>query len=114
TAGKTSGGYGNWTYRIAGELKQLRAHRFAFLVTHGFLTAGKELHHQCQNTACVRPAHLIELTDAEHSAVTPGSVGHTNGHKTHCKYGHELSGDNLLPSALRRGHRQCRTCMNEK
>jgi hypothetical protein len=34
--------------------------------------------------------------------------------KTHCKYGHPLSGDNLSTAALAKGLRVCRTCNNER
>jgi len=33
-----------------------------------------------------------------------------NSRKTHCPQGHELSGDNLVPSQLARGSRSCKTC----
>lgn len=36
-----------------------------------------------------------------------------NGTKTHCLKGHPLSGDNLHPTFLRRGQRQCWTCFRE-
>lgn len=50
-----------------------------------------------------------------------GAVWHTgtsrdrglrNEHKTHCKHGHPLSGDNLY-IVPKTGHRQCRACRHE-
>lgn len=103
----TSDGYGRF--------RDMKAHRFAFLVTNGTLTDGLILHHTCNTRLCVRPAHLVQMSQAEHVAITPGTyVGQWLGHElpTHCAAGHELSGDNLLPSGLKRGYRQCRICRN--
>lgn len=32
--------------------------------------------------------------------------------RTHCKRGHPLTTDNLVPSRLKKGVRQCRTCVH--
>lgn len=37
-----------------------------------------------------------------------------NARKTHCEYGHPLSGDNLLVLSRRRGERVCRLCANRR
>lgn len=110
TAGKTADGYGGWRYGHDGQYISLRSHRFAFLVTHGALTEGTVLHHLCHTPACCRPDHLVEMTQADHLAITPGTYVHIQAEKTHCNHGHELSGDNLYESGLRRGVRQCKAC----
>lgn len=45
--------------------------------------------------------------------VFDGSVAALNAEKTHCKYGHPLSGDNLYVEP-KRGFRECRTCRRAK
>lgn len=109
-AGKTDDGYGGWSYPLAGGLVTMRAHRFAFLITYGALNPDLVLHHTCETPLCVRPDHLIEMTQAAHMAITPGTYGHIWGAKTHCVRGHELSGDNLYQRGLERGARVCKAC----
>lgn len=46
-----------------------------------------------------------------HDRVRNGT--HNNAMKTHCPRGHALVGNNLVPSQLRRGARQCRACQKE-
>ena len=40
--------------------------------------------------------------------------GENNRSKTHCPQGHPLAGDNLLPSKLKIGKRECRLCHNQR
>lgn len=87
------------------------AHRFAYQLTHGPVTDGHEVHHECQNTLCVNPAHLKALTPTEHAATKrfyrgPGS--HPWQRKTHCKRGHEYTPENTYISP--KGQRFCRKC----
>ena len=37
-----------------------------------------------------------------------------NSRKTHCKYGHPLSGDNLIVHQAQHGIRACRTCQRNR
>lgn len=110
---KTSDGYGAWSFPVNGKFRMMRAHRFAYLVTNGS-QKNDELHHLCENKICVRPDHLKDVTRKEHMNVTPGTYGYKWAHRTHCENKHELSGDNLLPWALKRGWRKCRACSIEK
>lgn len=56
----------------------------------------------------------MEVTRKEHMNLTPGTYGYKWAQRTHCEKGHELKGDNLVKSQLKRGLRQCRTCSIEK
>lgn len=112
TAGKTTDGYGAWTYKVQDKSQWFRAHRFAWLVTHG-APKKPEFHHICNTRLCVRPDHLRAVTRKEHMWLTPGSYGYKWKHRTHCQEGHELSVENCLPSALKNGYRRCRICSSE-
>lgn len=96
------------------------AHQVAWEIHNGkAFPTGKMACHSCDNPPCVNPHHIWpgtmsdNIRDAcEKGRLTPpaqreGWVSH-NKLKTHCKRGHELSGDNLIvrPS----GRRGCRAC----
>lgn len=104
TAAKTPKGYGRFVVsqrptRIA------MAHRFAYELEVGPIPAGMTIDHLCKNQSCVNPAHFEVVTRSENAK-------RGNPLLTHCKRGHELSGDNLYfpPDGA---PRQCRTCRSE-
>lgn len=87
------------------------AHRICYFLFNGEIPVGHDLHHTCENPPCVNPAHLESLTRREHITTRRnGSWSYSNAQKTHCKHGHPLTVDNLVPSVLARGHRKCATC----
>ena len=112
TAGQTSDGYGACTIFIDEKWKTFKAHRLAYILTHGDLTR-PELHHKCATKLCVRPNHLQPMDRKEHMNVTPETYGYKWAQRTHCEKGHLLEGENLLPSATKDGYRKCRTCSIE-
>lgn len=113
--GKTDEGYGatNVVLDDDGEQRWMRAHRAAYILTHG--TPEKpELHHICEEKLCVRPDHLKPVTRKEHMNLTPGTYGYKWARRTHCEAGHPFNSDNLLPFATKAGFRRCRECSRLK
>lgn len=87
-----------------GSTKVCLAHVFSYEHFVGPVPEGKELDHLCRVRRCVYYGHLEAVTHLEN--VRRGD----NYHKTHCKYGHELTGENVVLTA--RGYRNCRMCKN--
>jgi hypothetical protein len=105
-------GYGT----IFGNGRTYKVHRLAYELLVGPIPEGLVLDHLCRNTACVNPAHLEPVTIYENTrrGLQPERVAQHYAEKraqTHCKRGHELSGDNLYLGQP--GKRACRTCRRE-
>jgi hypothetical protein len=81
----------------------VNGHRIVYMGLVGPIPRGLILDHLCRTKACVNPWHLEPVTNGEngrrHAAL-----------KTHCKAGHLLAGDNLIPANLKQGFRACLAC----
>lgn len=61
SAGKFDNGYG--AFSVGGKL--VRAHRFAYGITHGPMPADQVGRHTCDNRPCCNPAHIVPGTQLE-------------------------------------------------
>lgn len=104
TGQKLPNGYGK--LRLAG--RDWYTHRVSYELHYGSIAQGLHLDHLCRNRACCNPAHLDAVSCKENIHRSPIALAAVNARKTHCDWGHELSGENLLPRP--NGQRHCRTC----
>lgn len=92
------------------EGRQVRAHRASYILHRSDIPAEMTLDHLCRNTACVNPAHLEVVTQAENirRGDGPGAWRRKQLEKTHCPQGHPYSDENTYHHP--NGSRQCRAC----
>lgn len=78
--GVNAEGYG---YGLYFDGKQTRAHRVAYLVTHGYLPPSDVfVCHLCNNPSCCNPAHLAEGTAWDNSQDATAAGRHRRSHKS--------------------------------
>lgn len=134
TGCRQADGYGR-VYGGRGASPQIAAaHRFAYALTHGPIPTGLCVCHKCDNPPCCNPAHLFLGTVRdnakdmagkgraapqkypEHYPKRPLDVsapGRAHGtpacgpQATHCRKGHELTPENLMP---KESPKRCRMC----
>jgi HNH endonuclease len=100
----TKKGYGAFR---AGKGHSTLAHVFAYTEFVGPIPEGYEIDHLCRVRHCVNfEEHLEPVTHLEN--IRRG----LQANKTHCKYGHELVGHNVIYKDKDKGHRACRACKN--
>lgn len=110
TASLCADGYGK--ARNSSFPSETLAHRLSWLYYKGSLPRFMEIDHKCRVRCCVNPSHMEVVSHAVNVLRGIRSPErHRNGRKTHCKRGHELSGENLyIDRYTAKTTRQCRTC----
>jgi len=53
-------------FYLINKQRSVRAHRYLWELLNGKISEGLELHHRCENKACIRPSHLKLLSHADH------------------------------------------------
>jgi len=112
-AHKNAAGYGGFIPRKRG--KSYKAHRWAYEFIAGkTIPDGYVLDHvTCSRPCCCNPDHLEPVTERE-NAMRGRSVAAANSKKTHCNFGHPLSGDNLYLYEGKKTARQCKACRTRR
>jgi hypothetical protein len=102
--GETRKGCGRFAIYEGGRRRRIHAHRWIYGQLVEPLVDGLEIEHLCHNRACVRPAHLDQVTSWENQrrGFSPWAI---NARKTRCERGHSLV---VRPDG--RGT-QCRECI---
>lgn len=106
--GAKTNGYGSIGYQTegGGKTKHISSHRAAYQLLIGPIPDNLDLDHLCRNPGCCNPKHLEPVTHRENVLRGEGPSA-KQARQTHCKRGHPLSGDNLLPYSY---GRVCKTC----
>jgi hypothetical protein len=100
-------GYGGIGRGKRSNWKSLLAHRVSYELLRGPIPAGLQIDHLCRIRHCVNPDHLEAVT-AKTNTLRGESVSALNAAKTHCKYGHPLTADNLTNNLK---WRECKACV---
>lgn len=100
-------------YGYAGQIKiggvRKYPHRLIYENVIGPIPDGLTLDHLCRNRPCVNPYHMEPVTIAVNVLRGDGPTAR-NSRMTHCKNGHELSGDNIYKWNLKNSLRICKVC----
>lgn len=91
------------TVRGYGFFQKNYAHRISYEISKGKIPDGLTLDHLCRNKLCVNPDHLEPVTASE-------NVKRYHRSKTHCKYGHPFTEDNMYIITFNNS-RRCRKCV---
>lgn len=103
-AGASANGNGYFRVKQAGRRRY--AHRVAYEVVHGPISAGLVIDHLCRNRWCCNPDHLEPVTNSTNILRGTGASAR-NAAKTHCPAGHEYY-------VRLDGKRRCSTCDRDR
>lgn len=107
TKAKNKDGYGATCYKG----KQIGVH-VLMLQLLGVYSKNLVVDHVCKNRLCCNPKHLRMVTARENILKNSNGPAAKNKIKTHCKWGHPFSGENLSLTA--KGVRRCKACGRAK
>lgn len=96
-------GYGNFYETVNSVNTNRVAHRVVFEELFMDIPEGLTLDHLCRNKVCVNPDHLEPVTLAE-------NINRANILRTHCKWGHEMTEDNIYIPPKRQNRKDCKKC----
>lgn len=82
------------------------AHRASYEVHVEPIPDGMELHHTCEQRACINPDHLEPMSHADHMKLS------AKAQQTHCVHGHPFDEANTYVRP--NGTRACRICKRER
>jgi hypothetical protein len=111
SASTSTTGYGQFAVKRGAKKCVVRAHRFAYEITHGPIPAGLVIDHLCNEPLCVNPAHLRAVTNRENVLRGSGPTAQ-NARKTHCPRGHAYDAGNTHVNP--NGQRVCRECLRAR
>ena len=101
--------YGKFT--VDGKLRS--AHVVAYELSGRKLRHENVVRHRCDTPLCVRFSHLVQGT-TQQNVLESRSLFAEEARRTHCPFGHPLSGENVLTAEIARGKRGCRICHNAR
>jgi hypothetical protein len=100
-------GYKMYEY---GEYNHKRAHRFSWEQHNGVIPNGLFVDHICKNKLCVNIKHLRLVVPAINNTENSNSFSARFKIRTHCKNGHEYTGNNYYIDTRGGNGRICRIC----
>jgi hypothetical protein len=107
--GATGGTSGYGKFYDTQTRRNLWAHRASWVLHCGPIPDGMLVLHKCDVRVCVNPDHLFLGTYVDNVAdmIAKGRDRNYKRQQTHCKFGHELTQENMY---RHRDRRRCKIC----